>query len=159
MRPLSFSNASISKILPILKMPPNFWPVSLWNRKCRIFCTSTNHNICIFKTTNPKKSTEWKSKKSLEYIPIHGIHLDIDKVTLVNLAILVKCCMVLSCISTNPEWLMWEWYWVKWKWLTGPVVDHNGVKSSCWSQWRSKSVDQRHVWLTINWYSKGKYGI
>ena len=39
------------------------------------------------------------------------------------------------------------------KWLTGPVVDHYGVKSSCWIQLRSKSVHQRHVWLTSYWYS------
>ena len=33
MRAIKFSNVFISKILPILKMGPKFWPVSLWNFK------------------------------------------------------------------------------------------------------------------------------
>ena len=93
MRPMSFFNAFFIKMMPIFKMSPNFWPVSLWNCICGIFCTSiwTIHNNWNFKTINPKKnSTEWKSKKSQKYFLIYGIHLDIDKVILVNLAILGK---------------------------------------------------------------------
>ena len=70
MRPISFFNGFFIKMMPIFKMSPNFWPVSLWNCICGIFCTSiwTIHNNWNFKTINPKNSTELKEQKITEIL-------------------------------------------------------------------------------------------
>ena len=82
--------ASSSKILPILKMPQNFWPVSLWNCKISDILHQHLNHLHLSATLRQsilKNSTDWKSKRSQKYLPIHGIHLDIDKVIFINLVI------------------------------------------------------------------------
>ena len=128
MRPISFFNAFFIKMMPIFKMSPNFWPVPLWNCICGIFCTSiwTIHNIWNFKTINPKNSTEWKSKKSQKYFLIYGIHHFFFGKS--GDFFFVRYCMVLSCICTNPEWLVWHWYWAKQK------IEKSGWSDQgCWA--------------------------